>query len=247
MKWILGLFSLVVLAACSKPVAQDESTPATPTPAPVAAATPTPAPTPAQVAVVPHNAATPQPSTPAPELAPPGVFYLLVAVRVETDSGVTGLPPGTGVRLLHDDLYQTPAGEAHIAEGQVTNDMALARKAKSADAATQAAAQARIAADGKTIAERQRADANYKPTAQQVANKNAQDQQELRTRIATLQAQYQAVATQRDALAQKQGYENYRKATGHIVSSTSGQQVQALDGQLQTIQAEVNRLSGMLR
>jgi hypothetical protein len=103
----------------------------------------------------PVNAAAPV----APELAPPGVFYLVSEVRLETDSGITGLPPGTGVKLLHDDVYLTPAGEAHLTAEQLTNNLAVARTARDADRATQTAAQARIANEGAVANARARAEA----------------------------------------------------------------------------------------
>jgi hypothetical protein len=78
--------------------------------------------------------------SPGPHLAPPGVFYLVAAYRVETKSGVVGLPPGTGVKFLRDGIYLTPSGELAIPTRYLTNDMDVARAARDADLAAQAAA-----------------------------------------------------------------------------------------------------------
>lgn len=158
---------LISLTACHKPVAQEESSApessSSPSPA-IAAATPAPAAPQKESSTAPTTTTTPAAAAPSvAELAPAGVFYLIEAARVETDSGVTGLPPGTGVKLLHDDVYLTPAGEAHLRREQVTNDMALARKALASEKAVQNAAQARIAADSVIIAERARAEAKATP------------------------------------------------------------------------------------
>ncbi|HSI15860.1 MAG TPA: hypothetical protein VK961_27680, partial [Chthoniobacter sp.] len=124
---------LFCLPGCHKPVAQEESSepesksgPTSPVAAESSSQT---APNPARSAPATTN---PTSTTSAPavaELAPPGVFYLIEAARIETDSGVTGLPPGTGVKLLHDDVFLTPAGQARLRPEQMTNDMVLARKA----------------------------------------------------------------------------------------------------------------------
>jgi hypothetical protein len=157
---IAGLFLPIVLGACHKPAAENDASPAD-TPAPVAIVKSAPASTAPAATPLAINqpAATIHAPAAAPrELAPAGVFYLLAAARIETDSGVTGLPPGTGVKLLHDDLYLTPAGQAHLRADQLTNDMTLARQALASERARQAGAAARVAADGKIIDARNRAE-----------------------------------------------------------------------------------------
>ena len=111
--------------------------------------TPPPA-TPAPVAPPP---ATPPPATPSAELAPPGVFYLLTAARVETADGITGLPPGTGVKLVRPGIYLTPAGEVALDATRLTNDMAKARAVLSADRNSQAALRAGLAVQEKQAAQ----------------------------------------------------------------------------------------------
>lgn len=137
--WSIALCVTLGFAGCKKPVATEQPpeetsptaapAPATPEPKAVAVATPTPA-----------------QATPAPELAPPGVFYLVTAARVETNDGVVGLPPGTGVKLVRPGIYLTPAGEVPLNPAQLTNDMGVARRAANIEKNTQAAIQQRIAA-----------------------------------------------------------------------------------------------------
>jgi hypothetical protein len=111
----------------------------------VVAATPTPQPLPEVKAATSEPAVAAVPEL-APELAPPGVFYLIEAVRVETEHGIVGLKPGTGVKLVRPGIYLTPDGELPLRPEQMTNDMRLARQAATMDAATQARVKAQLAA-----------------------------------------------------------------------------------------------------
>ena len=86
---------------------------------------------------------TPQPVAPAPELAPEGVFYLVSWVRIETNDGVIGLEPGTCVKLVRPGVYLTPAGEAALDAGQLTNNLGVARRVRDASVAAKAAAKQR--------------------------------------------------------------------------------------------------------
>jgi hypothetical protein len=160
---ILPLLLGLAMAGCNKTntTQQDPTEPAAPAPnsavnrlpaneaAPAIAAKPA-ASNPANAPAVPPVAAT------TPQLAPPGVFYLIKAARVETADGVTGLPPGTGVKLLHDDVYLTPAGQARLGAEMLTNDLNIARQARDGDRAAQNAVQARIASDSAASAARAR-------------------------------------------------------------------------------------------
>jgi len=143
----LAICLAVGLSACKKPVATEPEEPpaATPTPPPVVAvATPTPP------AVVVATPAPPESTPSAPELAPPGVFYLIVAARVETKNGIMGLPPGTGVKLVRPGIYLTPAGEVPLSAEQMTNDLVVARRVAAADKNKQAALRQQIAASAAT-------------------------------------------------------------------------------------------------
>jgi hypothetical protein len=82
---------------------------------------------------------------------------------VETDSGIVGLPPGTGVKLVREGIYQTPAGEVPLDAKLLTNDMTLARKVLNADRAKQAATKARLASDAAVAAAREKAAAMATP------------------------------------------------------------------------------------
>jgi len=141
---IAALALPLMVASCHKPVAENSSDSPAPapaaetTPAPVTVkATPVPA-TPAPVAAVPTPAGT-------PELAPPGVYYLLAATKIETADGIFGLPPGAGLKRIRPGTYLSSNGEVQLRDDQVTNDMALARKAKQQDEAVQIALKNRIA------------------------------------------------------------------------------------------------------
>jgi hypothetical protein len=155
---VATLFVAVELfTGCGRsPGTQSPTTEAEPAHSPASAA---PQPAAAAIAAAPA-VATPAPvpvaQAPAPELAPPGVFYLVEAYKVETDAGITGLPPGTGVKLLHDNVYLTPAGEAKLPPGILTNDMAAAREARDADRQAQTVAQQSIAAQNAAAAQHAR-------------------------------------------------------------------------------------------
>ncbi|EDY21103.1 hypothetical protein CfE428DRAFT_1396 [Chthoniobacter flavus Ellin428] len=136
----------LLLTACRKPVAQTEDTLA---PQPVAT-TQAPSLSPAQTASPTRTETVPPTLTqttrlidapaPAPlrELAPPGVFYLLVSVRKDTKDGVVRLLPGTEVRLGKNGKFITPEGEMTLDPGILTNDMAKARVVRRADKLAQA-------------------------------------------------------------------------------------------------------------
>jgi len=74
---------------------------------------------------------TPAPETPPPRhLAPEGVFYLTTWVKAENKDGITGLPPGTEVKLVKPGIYRTPGGEMPLDENKITNDLDIARRAR---------------------------------------------------------------------------------------------------------------------
>lgn len=60
-------------------------------------------------------------------------------VSIETDSGITGLRPGTVVQQRSPTEYTTPEGQKlTLRPDQVTNDLRIARQVAGADAAAQA-------------------------------------------------------------------------------------------------------------
>ena len=100
-------------------------------PAPLPAAPP-PTPIPVRVAV----------STPAPRkhLAPVGIYFLAERISVTTDFGVTGIAPGTEVKLLKagTPMRVTDGREQFdVMPSQVTNDLDIAAQVANADQVTQ--------------------------------------------------------------------------------------------------------------
>jgi hypothetical protein len=80
------------------------------------------------------------PTPPAGEkqYAPPGVFYVVDRVTVETSTGVKALSPGEKVKLLqrlNSGRMKVTTGEVdfEVKETQVTNDLDLARDAEKKD------------------------------------------------------------------------------------------------------------------
>jgi len=136
---VLGL--AVGFSGCKKKEVAEE-----PEEAPAAApAKPKPAiPEPKSVAVT-----TPAPkpaATPAPELAPPGIFYLVTSVSVETSDGILGLKPGQMLKLVRAGVYKADNNEVTLRPDQVTNDLTIARRVAAQDEQTQAAIQQHLAA-----------------------------------------------------------------------------------------------------
>lgn len=130
------------LGGCKKKVAEETPEEGPANPAPTAAATPEPT-KPVAVATP-----TPPPATPAPELAPPGVFYLITAVSVETSDGILGLKPGQLLKEVRPGVYRADNNEVTLRPDQVTNDMAIARRFATQDQRNQAAIQQRLATTG---------------------------------------------------------------------------------------------------
>src|SRR4051794_20850431 len=78
-------------------------------------------------------------TTPAPpQFAPPGVYYVLTAIRKETKDGISRLTPGTEVKLTRPGIYRTPIGEMALDAHNLTNEIGVARAAWTADQTKQA-------------------------------------------------------------------------------------------------------------
>lgn len=72
------------------------------------------------------------------QYAPPGVFYVVERVSMETDSGVKAVSPGERVKLLqrlNNGRMRVTTGDAdfEVKASQVTNDLDLAREAEKRD------------------------------------------------------------------------------------------------------------------
>ena len=223
----------LAFASCHKPTADNSSS--EPEPPAVAPSPATPPLAQPQVA-----AATPAPivTTPAPELAPPGIFYLVQNVRIETDSGITGLPPGTGVKLVREGVYLTPAGEVPLQPEQITNKLAIARKARDADRAAQAALQNRAAqVSAASVPQASQNPAQIERAAKQV------ERDEVAARVAALVQQDQALRAQLAPLLAKKNKEDIdRSLKGRMVTSTTGADIAAIQAALNNIQAQINSL-----
>jgi hypothetical protein len=181
-------------------------------------------------------------TTPPPELAPPGVFYLVQAVRVETDSGVTGLPPGTGVKLVREGVYLTPAGEVQLQPEVLTNNLALARKARDADRAAQAALRTRAAQVPAANAPQGAPQGSQDPAQIEKAAMQV-ERQEVAARVASLQQQADALRTQLTTLIAKKNKEDYDKAMkGRMIASTTAADIASTQTALSAIQAQINSL-----
>ena len=128
--------AITLTTGCKEPVEESVETPPpvvveTPVPATPAPATPAPATPPPPISEV----ATPPPNYFAPE----GVFYLVRAVSVESDSGLVGLKPGTKVVRQPDGSFRTDEHTLKLAPDQITNDLRVLQQVSGADAAAQAA------------------------------------------------------------------------------------------------------------
>ena len=93
-------------------------------------ATPGPAATPAPV--VQSAPPTPEPLPPESRFAPPGIYYMLERVSVETDRGVKAINPGEEVKLMMRKgggvMRVTIDGrDFDVKEKQVTNDLQVVR------------------------------------------------------------------------------------------------------------------------
>ena len=245
MKKLIGKTAAVALAfaGCQKPVAQQPDEPERPpaSGAPIVASTPQPVVAPAPVAVAP-----PASAMPAPQMAPPGVFYLLTAARVETSEGIRGLPPGTGVKLVRPGIYLTPAGEAALRDDQVTNNMALAREARDADRAGQAAMKQRLAGEAEraTASSAQAAvenDANHKSALKQI------ERQRVEAQLSALKLREAALKSDMTELRRKRSKENYNRVVkDRIVTSTTDQTIKESESQLAIMHEQIRQLEAQL-
>jgi hypothetical protein len=246
MKATLAVFSALSLAACNKHEVVLAPPPATPLPI----ATPAPTPTPTPVAVrsttpspTPVAIATPPPATPARRLAAEGVFYLVSWVRIETNDGIVGLPPGTGVKLVRPGVYLTPAGEAPLNDYQITNDLDIARRARDAGLAGQAAVNQR-----QTEEERKAAALAAGAEREGTATHNAQLDEierkklnaklaDLKRKRATIDAQESVLTEDADKIISKRGADANSADRASVRA-----QLNAVEQEILDTQAALNKL-----
>jgi hypothetical protein len=114
-------------------------------------------------------------------LAPPGIYYLVTAVSVETSDGILGLKPGQMLKEIKPGLYQADANQVSLRPDQVTNDLSIARRVAVRDQMNQTALRARMAAA--PIATPARAGTTARPgalaTAQRPEDPNAAARNEI--------------------------------------------------------------------
>lgn len=195
------------LEGCKKKVAEE----ALPEETPTATSTPKPAATPEPKPVA-MATPTPPPATPAPELAPPGVFYLITAVSVETSDGILGLKPGQLLREVRSGVYRADNNEVTLRPEQVTNDLAIARRFAAQDQLNQAAIQQRLASPSSSMPPQPGSASSASPSS---APPRAQDdaktkaRQELIQQKIVVQRQADAVAVSLNQVSSKYGNWEY--------------------------------------
>lgn len=230
-----------------KEVAEEasEEAPATP-----AAKTGTPEPKVA-VATSPPKAATPAPT---PQFAPPGVYFLLTKVSVETSDGVLGLKPGQMLKEVKPGVYNADNIQVTLRPDQVTNDLTVARRVAAQDQQVQAAIQQRLAAaatSGSPAASSAGGQSSIPaPSAAQAAqaaqaqalSANAAARQELKQKRDALAAQINQVAVSLGAASARYGgnWEASSKKSPAVFQLF--QQYNNLQRQMTDLDAQINQI-----
>ena len=242
---LIAAVAALALIGCrpSSPNNADQSTP-TPEAKPSQAAAPATPVARAPVAAIPT---TPAPATPPPvaaELAPPGIFYMIATVQVETGSGIAGLKPGDGVKFLRPGVYQSNVGEVQLRPDQITNDLGVARRAVAADRQAQAAYQQRTAP---AASQQPTAQAIYQQPVTQAMPPNTQqpvlDAGQKQQQRAALEAQRAALYNQLTDLQAKQKHEAQRKILyGSINAGSTQQDINQVNAQILSLTDKINAL-----
>jgi hypothetical protein len=216
----------LALASCHKPVAETAPPPATPAPTPVvAAATPPPE--------------TPPPATPARHLAAEGVFYLISWVRIENNDGITGLPPGTGVKLVRPGIYLTPAGESPLSANQITNDLDIARSARDAGLAGRSIANQRQTEEENKVREMEAA-AGRETDATRSGQLKVMDREHLTAKLADLQRQKTDLESKISGLSRDNGKEAYDKRyKGTIIANAASDLLPSARADLKSVTQQI--------
>jgi len=169
-------------------------------------------------------------------------------VRVETADGITGLPAGTGVKLVRPGVYLTPTGEAPLDETKLTNDMAKAREALAVDRNAQAALKVRNDAQAQQTAQTQAAQ-----QAQSGTSNTGNSDQIIAAQREQISAQIVALPNQRDAIQAKISEGNKRRSEMKmdstrrtyqpiIESSTLPDQLRGVDAQIRDLKSRLSLL-----
>ncbi len=140
---LMAALAVCIVGGCSKPAAITTPEP-TPEPAPVVVAPP---PAPAQPPPVAVAVAVETAEPPARNLAPDGIFFLLVRKSIETESGFQGVAPGARLKFAAPGMYEIEGQKIALRDDEVTNDLDIARQIAGADAAAQQALRQRSASE----------------------------------------------------------------------------------------------------
>lgn len=227
------------LGGCKKKVAEEpppEETPAA-TPTPKLAATPEPK-------AVAMATPTPPPATPAPELAPPGVYYLITAVSVETSDGILGLKPGQPLKEVRPGVYRADNNEVTLRPDQVTNDLAIARRFAAQDQRNQAAIQQHLATMNSAPSTSGSASSGNRPPTPPPDQDGGKSQarQELMQQRTALQAQSNVLSTSLNQASGRYGYnwEIASKKSPQIFQLL--QQYNAVQRQIVGVDAQISQM-----
>jgi len=210
-RWFAVIAVVMSIAACKKEevvvVQEPEPTPVPATPTPPPAATPTPRP-----------------------LAPPGTFYVIKYFTVESDGGLSGIKPGTKVKLIKDgnEVVRVSDGaiEFDARKEYLTNDLETASLVARHDINSQAQLRQRMAIEG---AAAQTPVSSGSSLGDQVRELEKQ-QELLRLQLSQLQRQSGSL-----------GYVDREKAKTSANEQSRLQQQQRLEAQIDAVQNKIRQ------
>jgi hypothetical protein len=156
---------------------------------------------------------------------------------VENNDGITGLPPGTGVKLVKPGVYLTPSGEMPLDDKVLTNDLDIARRAQDEGVA------------GKVITTERQAIEDAKVAAMEVAGPGDATSTQLKrdrlTKLLTaLKSRKSDVESRRRVLSSAQGGGGAR---GRGEPATSDQDMASTEGRLKVLSEEIDDIEKTLR
>jgi hypothetical protein len=191
----------------------------------------------------PEPIAVASPSPPPPpvrHLAPEGVFYLTTWVRVENNDGITGLPPGTEVKLVKPGVYLTPSGEMPLDEKVITNDLDIARRAQDEGVAGRVIASERQAIEeAKTAAMEAAASGDATPAHLKEIKRDG-----LTKLLAALKSRKSDLESRQRALSSAQGQGGIGGAKGRVGPATTDPET---EGRLKVLREEIADVEKTLR
>jgi len=196
-----------------------------------------------------HNQPEPiavAPPPPTRHLAPEGVFYLTTWVRVESNDGITGLPPGTEVKLVKPGVYLTPSGEMPLDEKMITNDLDIAHRAQGQGVAGKVILNERQAIEEAKVAAMEGAASGDATSAQNVQLKELK-RDRLTKLLAALKSRKSDLESRRKVLSSAQGQEGIGGAKGRGEPATTDQELAGIEGRLKLLSEEMADVEKTLR